>query len=135
MREADFFIDSFLAGVCMIAAYDMLRMVRRVIPHNTFWVSAEDFIYWILCGIFIFRMILFKNDGSLRIYTILGIFTGILYYLLTISSISLKYIVGVMKKILHFVQKMFFFKKKRVQEKQKEREQEAYEKKQKNEKI
>ena len=135
VREADFFIKSFLSGVCMMAAYDVLRIFRRVFPRGTARVAAEDFLYWLGSGFFITQMIFRENDGSLRIYSLVGIFMGILYYLLTMSEFVLKYIVAFISKILDIVKKVIFFPYRKRQKSKEGGSDAKYEEKQKNEKI
>ena len=102
LKEADFFLDSFLAGVWMLAIYDGLRIIRRIIPHGVAGVAIEDFFYWLFSGINIFRMMLIENDGNIRCFSIIAILLGMLFYNLTISEILLKYIVDVLKKVRNF---------------------------------
>lgn len=112
LKEADFFLDSFLAGVWMLVIYDGLRIVRRMIPHGVIAIAVEDFFYWLFSGICIFRMMLIENDGNIRSFSIIAIFTGMLFYNLTISEILLKYIVNVLKKIRKIFKRLWKILKK-----------------------
>ena len=53
-HEIWFFFFSLLSGVILLCAYDQLRVLRRVIPHNGFFQSLEDFFFWTAAGIFCF---------------------------------------------------------------------------------
>ena len=70
-HEIWFFFFSLLSGVILLCAYDQLRVLRRVIPHNGFFQSLEDFFFWTAAGIFCFGVSFRGNSGSIR-----GFFPG-----------------------------------------------------------
>ena len=61
--EICFLFHSFLMGILITVLYDVLRIVRRIIPHNIVAVSLEDFLYWIFCSILVFLMLIRKITG------------------------------------------------------------------------
>ena len=75
-QELLFFCRTFLAGVLLAAAYDILRIFRNVISHNDFFVSLEDLLYWCMAGVFLFSVIYLENDGVIRVYALAGICLG-----------------------------------------------------------
>lgn len=83
IEELDIFRNACILGAVMVAGYDLLRLFRRFISHGIFWVSVEDFFYWMVFGVIIFMLLYRDNDGSMRGYILGGIvFGGLLYYLL-----------------------------------------------------
>ena len=55
--ELQFFSRAFILGVLMMIAYDGVRIFRRIIPHGVAAVALEDLLYWLVCGVCIFRML------------------------------------------------------------------------------
>lgn len=89
-QEADFFAVSFLYGVFLLAAYDLLRIFRRTFVHKKGSVAAEDMIFWVIGGILVFRMMYEKNDGILRGTAFLAMGAGMTLYHYSISGFVVK---------------------------------------------
>ena len=64
--EALRFLLFMLAGILLILAFDLFRILRRLIPHRTGVVAVEDMLYCIGSAIFIFIMLCRENDGAIR---------------------------------------------------------------------
>ena len=65
----------------MMILYDIIRLFRRLIPHNTAAVAVEDILYWLVCGFLIFRMLYVENSGAIRGFAIAAVVLGMLLYL------------------------------------------------------
>ncbi|MCI8558017.1 MAG: hypothetical protein HFI19_09680 [Lachnospiraceae bacterium] len=79
--ELQFFFKAFLLGVLMMISYDVIRIFRRLIPHGTAAVAVEDILYWLICGVSIFRMLYLENSGAIRGFAIAAVVLGMLLYL------------------------------------------------------
>ena len=101
--ELSFLLHSFLLGIGMIIFYDIFRILRRLIPHKSVFISIEDMLYWIVCAVLIFLMLYKENDGIIRWFSIAGMTGGMFLYNGTISS----YITDIISKILKFILKIF----------------------------
>lgn len=108
-HELDFFAVSFMLGILLILAYDCLRIFRKIVRHGTLWISIEDLAYWVVTAFAIFAMLYQKNDGLIRGFSIGGVALGMLLYNQFISRYTVRYIVWVLRKIIHFVDKVFKF--------------------------
>ena len=51
-NEAILFGTSVLCGMGLVLTYDILRIIRRLIPHGNIWIGIEDVCYWIFCTFF-----------------------------------------------------------------------------------
>ena len=85
-------------GAAMAVIYDIFRILRRIVPHNTVAVSTEDLLFWVCLGFPAFGFVLFINDGIFRLYFVLGIMLGIFVYRETVSRILVKILVFLLKK-------------------------------------
>lgn len=79
--ELQFFSRSFMLGVAMMIAYDGIRIFRRILPHGTGAVAIEDLLYWLVCGVCIFRMLYLENSGAVRGFAIAAVVIGMIMYL------------------------------------------------------
>lgn len=78
--ELQFFVISMLWGAIVLLSYDLLRILRRIIQHNAFFVAVQDLIFWVLASVFIFAMIYVKNSGTIRGFSVMGMVIGMLVY-------------------------------------------------------
>lgn len=88
--EAQFFAASFLTGVWILFGYDILRALRRGVPHSGGAVSAEDFLYWCAAGAAVFLTAYRENHGSIRGYAAIAVLFGMLAYHQTVSRTVVK---------------------------------------------
>ena len=79
-EETVFLLQAHAAGIRGAFFYDGIRILRRVIPHGRFWISTEDFLFWVICALEGFQ-IMYENDtGGLRWFAIFGGLVGIYLY-------------------------------------------------------
>ena len=71
---------SLVTGGWLMIVYDSLRLLRLLIPHNSFCMGIEDFFYWIYAGGAVFMLLYEQNDGSFRFYAVAGVFLGMVGY-------------------------------------------------------
>ena len=103
MVELRFFMASIIWGMLLIVFYDFLRIFRRVIKHNNFFVAVEDIIYWVVCSILIFRMMYVQNNGIIRGFSILAMLIGMLIFHHAISDFFVNIVAVLLHKIFHFI--------------------------------
>ena len=105
-NEAILFVTSAFCGMGLVFVYDVLRIIRRIIPHGNVWIGIEDVCYWIFCTIHVFLLLYLKNDGRMRGYCFLGILLGGLFYAFSISRGILKIVVPILNRIIKLVGKV-----------------------------
>lgn len=104
LGELRFFVTSIIWGVLLLIIYDCLRIERRLISHNGFFIGLEDMIYWVVSSVLIFHMMYKQNDGIIRGFSIIGMLLGMLVYHNSISS----YFVDIISKVLIKIKKTIF---------------------------
>lgn len=80
ISENIFLLYSLLMGVLVTFVYDLFRILRRVIPHNWIFISLEDILFWMGCGVSVFLLMQRESNGMLRWFAVLGALTGMLLY-------------------------------------------------------
>lgn len=85
--QARLFLCVTIAGALIGAAYDVLRIFRKMIPHNMILIQLEDALYWIGTAFLLFIMLLQQNYGEIRFFVIIGTFLGMLLYFFTVSPV------------------------------------------------
>ena len=90
----------FLVGVFLAASYDVLRILRGIIPHGAFFVNLEDLLYWIYVAVVVFVQLYDKNDGRLRAYVFGSILTGMVIYAGSFGRICVPHIIRFLRRVL-----------------------------------
>ncbi len=57
IQEVTFFLHTLVMGIVITFVYDWLLIIRKLIKHNTLWISIEDLFFWLACGIGVFYML------------------------------------------------------------------------------
>lgn len=105
--EVNLFLVSILWGAIIHIFYDVLRIVRRIIKHGYLAVALEDLVYWIICGVLIFRMMYNNNNGVVRGFIIAGVVLGMVIYRISISGLVVKYVSLVINRVITLFLKVF----------------------------
>lgn len=100
LKEADVLLAAFLMGALLLFVYDLLRIVRKIVPHKMWLVGAEDLLFWIGSALALFAMLYRENSGYIRGFVIGGVLVGMLLYNLLLSAWIVAGSVFLLKKIL-----------------------------------
>lgn len=106
IHQSMLFVQSALWGVCLAAAYDVLRILRRGIRHRRGLTAAEDIIYWLAAACVIFALLYRYDDGALRSYTIVGMTGGMVIYTLTVSRFAVAFFGKSLRKIVNSLNRL-----------------------------
>lgn len=87
--QAVLFLTTVAIGVSIGFLFDIFRIFRMAIPHSRLMIQLEDTVYWIIAILFAFLVMLHKNYGEIRFFSICGMFLGSLVYFLTVSRLLL----------------------------------------------
>lgn len=90
-KELAVFVSACLTGNLICLTYFSIRVFRRIVPHGIVWISIEDLVFWIGCGLYLFGEMYRTCQGNIRWYFVLGVLSGGLGTLLLTGKIK-KYI-------------------------------------------
>lgn len=102
-----FLLHSTIMGVYLAFLYDNIRIFRRVVPHNTLFVSLEDIIFWIYLGGEVFLLMYHESNGMMRWFSIVGAMAGIFVYKRLLGRYYVHYLSLVLKKIIQGIRQIF----------------------------
>lgn len=88
-NEMQLFLVCLLLGAALAFVYDSIRIVRLLFAHWDWVVDVEDLLYWIFTAWMVFRTLFYYNQGMLRGYAFLGMFLGVIVYILSLSRLLL----------------------------------------------
>lgn len=78
--QAELFALVFVVAVLVWFLYDLLRLLRRVIPHNSVWMAVEDVAFFFVCAMAGFQELYPKSLGQVKGYMLLAFLAGTLAY-------------------------------------------------------
>lgn len=99
-----------LSGLAMGAVFDSYRVVSGQLRIHRFFIPVFDIVYWMAATIFVFRVLYANNQGEVRFYVFLGLFLGVWFYFLVISSITIRFVlwlIRVIKMLVRFLVRCF----------------------------
>lgn len=96
-----------LRGVLILVLYDVIRIIRRVMPHGIWAVTLEDAAYWVATALLVFQLLYRENDGAVRGYALLAVAVGMLLYHQTISNWLVARISGILRWCFGIILKPF----------------------------
>lgn len=99
-NENEFLLHALTMGIFITFVYDVIRIFRRVIPHNSFFLSLEDLGFWIYCGGSVFLLMYHESNGELRWFAVFGAIVGMLLYRKIFSHLFVKYVSLILSKAL-----------------------------------
>lgn len=105
-NQAYLFIIFILNGFLIGLLFDIFRILRKSFKTVDFITYLEDICFWIITGFIILYSIFKFNNGELRGFIFIGIFCGVLTYMLIFSKIFIKLnlsIINFLKKVIYFV--------------------------------
>ncbi len=100
VSENQFLLHSLIMGAFILFVYDILRIIRRVIPHGGFWVAVEDLAFWTYCGAEVFLLMYHESNGTLRWFAVTGAMAGMFLYKKLFSRLFVKYVSLGLSKLL-----------------------------------
>lgn len=102
-NQATLFLIAVVTGVFVGFVYDIFRILRKTIKHKNIFVQIEDIIYWLFASFVVFFTMLNKNQGEIRVFSIVGCAIGMCIYFSTLSPFIIKASVTVVE----FFKKVF----------------------------
>lgn len=100
-NEFNVFLAFVLIGIIISFIFDFFRILRCVYKTPDFITILEDVAFWLVSGIILLLGIFVLNNGNIRGYLFLGLFSGICIYIVFIS----KNIMKAGTKILNLINK------------------------------
>lgn len=84
------FVQSVGIGALLVLGYDLLRALRKALPHHPAAVACEDLFFWLASALAVFAGVYRANQGILRSFLFLGMILGAILCSSTISPFFVK---------------------------------------------
>jgi len=102
-KQVKLFVLSIIIGSISRFVYDLVKVLRRLIKHNIFFIHVEDFIYWLIISSATFFIMLRVNLGEIRNFCICGAFVGMLIYSLCLSNLITSFIFNLVSGLIKII--------------------------------
>lgn len=114
--QSNLFLLGMQAGIQICLVYDLIRLLRRVIPHGTAGMAAEDGIYFFCCTLVCFERLYDKSLGEMKGFLVMAFVVGALVYRLILG----RYLMAFGTRWIRNQKARFLRRKKKGREKEKE---------------
>lgn len=101
------FIWAIIFGGLLGFFYDIIRVFRRILPHEKLAIGVEDIIFWFIAAIIIFGYIFNTNDGVMRGFIFIGLSLGVIIYMLLFSRIFVEFTAKTIRIVLKKIRTIF----------------------------
>ena len=98
-NQATLFLIFILNGILIGLLFDFFRILRKTIKTHDIITYIQDFIFWIITGFIILYSTFTFNNGEIRSYMFIGIFIGVLTYMIFLSKHIININVAIINKI------------------------------------
>lgn len=102
-QQAQLFLISCAFGIPLGILFDIFRVIRTILPHNTLLVAIEDILYMIIYAVFMTAFTIVCARGEYRFFYTAGNILGFSVYFFTAGNV----IVGVIRRISGWFRKLF----------------------------
>lgn len=109
--EAQFIslIISTFAGITVGLLFDLYRMINYYVRPLKGFQHFMDLLFWIITGLAVFTILLRADFAMLRIYTFVGISTGVFIYFKLFTQYVLKFYIGVIGTAIKIIRIIIIF--------------------------
>ena len=105
--ECQIFIYSIILGIGLGIVFDIFRVIRAVIPHNSFFVAFEDILFML---VWTFSLVIFSvelSGGNIRFFCFVGMLLGFTIYFFSVGKIVITFIRSVSSFIRRILNAVF----------------------------
>lgn len=99
------FLAAFYGGVVIGFMYDAYKIYRNILRIKKFVAVIQDLLFWTAVSVVAISVLMYSNDGDIRVYSFMGFILGALTYNLLLSKIIVKTI----NKILYVIKEIIYY--------------------------
>ncbi len=107
------FLASVIGGMILGGLYDIILVAITLMQSGKLMRALMDWLYGIMSAVIIIAVLMFVNEGDIRIYMLLGFGFGALLYLLGIRSMFIlvfHLLSRIFSKLFHWIASNKIFK-------------------------
>ena len=101
--ECLIFLYSVILGAFLGVVFDVFRVIRAIVPHNSFIVAFEDILFILIWALSLVVFSVELSGGIIRFFCFFGTFLGFAIYFFTVGKI----IITLIRKISLFIRRFF----------------------------
>lgn len=97
------------SGAFMGALFDVYRVLSGRLRPPRWLVPLLDIAYWFAATLFVFRTLLYSNNGQVRLYVFLGLLLGVWLYFRIASRWTIKLVllvIRIIQALVRFVRRL-----------------------------
>lgn len=91
------FFMFILLGILVGIIFDFFRAIRKVKKYKEKYIYLQDIIFFLVVGIVLASVLIYKLEEELRLYLFLSLFLGVVIYISTISMLIIKIFISIIK--------------------------------------
>lgn len=99
------------SGVLLGVGFDIIGVLTKEFSLRRWATSLMDLGYWLISTFFVFQVLVYANEGQVRLFVFIGLFVGIMIYYLMFSRIVrliFQWIVALLIRILRIISRILY---------------------------
>ena len=107
VNQTKIFIIFIICGGVIGFLFDFFRVLRKSFKTPDVVTYIEDIAFWLLTCVMLAYTIFRYNNGELRAYIFIGLFIGIIFYILLMSKFIIKISTIILVTVKKVIVKLF----------------------------
>lgn len=91
------------SGVVLGIGFDIIEVLAHEFRLRRWTTALMDIGYWLVATLFVFQVLVYANDGQVRMFVFIGLFVGVIIYFYLLSRIVRLTVNGVLTFFLRLL--------------------------------
>jgi spore cortex biosynthesis protein YabQ len=99
------------SGVLLGIGYDTIEVLAREFRLRRWTTACMDVGYWLVATLFVFQVLVYANDGQVRMFVFIGLLAGVVIYFYILSHLvrlAVTWVVVLFLRLLRWVIRIFY---------------------------
>jgi spore cortex biosynthesis protein YabQ len=91
------------SGVVLGIGFDIIGVLTLKFKLRSWTSALMDIGYWLIATLFVFQVLVYANDGQVRMFVFIGLFVGVIIYFYLLSRIVRITVNGILTLLLRLL--------------------------------
>jgi spore cortex biosynthesis protein YabQ len=99
------------SGVLLGVGFDTIDLLTRQFSLRRWITALMDLGYWLISTLFVFQVLVYANEGQVRMFVFIGLLVGVIVYYYMLSRIVryiFQWILTQLLRLLHMISRIIY---------------------------
>ncbi len=92
------------SGAVLGIGYDLIEVLAKEFKLRRWTTAIMDVVYWLAATLFVFQVLVYANDGQVRLFVFIGLLVGVVIYAYMLSRLvrqSVTWVITLLVRVLY----------------------------------